>query len=188
MRYRRPEGFAANIRVRCRGDTDSPRVMPLRHKPGDVPANSTERSRSFDPAARYDPPQNPAGGRARPPQVPRPRVPRLTETPLPPPGTARSKATDGAGAGSTAPKAGPRGEAPAAPSILRFLLNFSLTAHTTGSKCCAPWQSGGAEERPGTAGARDETEPVKCSSKKSKQVTPALTAKCRIPLRNRTLK
>lgn len=150
MCYRRPEGFAANIRVRCRGDTGSPGVMPLWHKPGDVPTNSTERSHSFDPATRYDLPQNPAGGRPRPgpscpaprpPHVPGPHIPRhprLTETPLPPPGTARGKATDGAGAGSVAPKAGPRGEAPAAPSILRSLLNFSLTAHSTGSKCCAP--------------------------------------------------
>lgn len=64
MHYRRPKGFAANISVHCRGDTDSPSIMLLQHKPGNIPTNSTERSHSLDPTAGYDMPQNRGGGRA----------------------------------------------------------------------------------------------------------------------------
>lgn len=49
---RGPEGFAANISVHCKGDTFSPSVMLLQHKPGNTPNNSTARFRSFDPTIR----------------------------------------------------------------------------------------------------------------------------------------
>ena len=34
---RGPEGFAANISVHCKGDTYSPSIMLLQHKPGNIP-------------------------------------------------------------------------------------------------------------------------------------------------------
>lgn len=122
MRYRRPKGFAANISVHCGGDTDSPSVMLLQHKPGNIPANSTERSHSFNPTASYDVPQNPARGSAPRLQpslpghaaAPRARAMRLRapsprrDTALRPTGTARSRVLDVAGAVSMAPRAGLR--------------------------------------------------------------------------------
>lgn len=54
---RGPEGFAANISVHCKGDTFSPSIMLLQHKPGNTPINSTARFHSFDPTIRSWMPQ-----------------------------------------------------------------------------------------------------------------------------------
>jgi len=169
--------------------------MLLQHKPGNVPANSPERSRSFDPAACHDSLRTePAESSAGEPQPPLPRhaaTPRvsgharLAETPLPPPGLLRRDCPQQRhrwGWGHINSKSS---SLPPPPFCTLWLVFWN--SYITSSNCCVSQESSGTKKHHSTTGEREETLSVKYSSKKSKEVTHAPTAKHRIPLQNRTL-